>query len=425
MILYYEVNSLNVKLNADLHIHSRFSIGVSKDMTVKNLAKWAPFKGLNVIGCGDALHKTWFDEVTGLEEVDEGTYELDKTRFLLTCEVEDNSRVHHVLVFPSKHSVEEFRAKVERHCKNLNSDGRPKLHLNGIEIAQHAVDVEAIFGPAHAFTPWTAIYSAHDSLKSCYGDLASKVSFAELGLSADTDYADRISELHPLTFITSSDAHGPKPNRIAREFVRFETKGNSASEIIMALRREKGRKSILNVGVPPEIGKYNESGCIRCFEHYSLTEATLLKWKCKKCGKRIKKGVWDRVNELADLDEPKHPDHRPPYQHIIPLADIIAKVFDQGVNTKKVTKEWTKLIEVFKDEVNILVDAPIRDVTEVAHPEVGQAIEAFRAGKIVVYPGAGGEYGRVAIPRPGETLPKPKPKIFGKVKGGQYKLTDF
>lgn len=414
-----------MKLNVDLHIHSRFSIGVSKDMTVKNLAKWAPFKGLHAIGCGDCLHSTWFEEVTALEEVDEGTYELDGTRFLLTCEVEDSSRVHHIFVFPSKASVEEFRAKVARHCKNLASDGRPRLRMNGIDIAQAAVDADALFGPAHAFTPWTAIYAAHSSLASCYGDLANRVTFVELGLSADTDYADRISELHPLTFLTNSDAHGPKPNRIAREFVRFDAKANTASELIMALKREKGRKPVLNVGVPPELGKYNESGCIRCFTHYTLAEASFQKWKCKKCGKRVKKGVWDRVNELADLDEPRHPDHRPPYLHIIPLADIVAQALDKGVNTKGVTKEWTKLVEVFKDEVNILVDAPISDVLDVAQPDVGRAIEAFRGGKIVVYPGAGGEYGRIVIPKPGEVLPKPKQKVAGKVKGGQYKLTDF
>lgn len=414
-----------MKLNIDLHIHSRFSIGVSKDMTVKNLAKWAPYKGLQAIGCGDCLHSTWLEEVTSLEEVDEGTYELDKTRFFLTCEVEDSSRVHHILMFPSKSAVEVFRAKVARHCKNLASDGRPRLHMNGIEIAQAAVDADALFGPAHAFTPWTAIYAAHDSLASCYGDLASRVTFVELGLSADSDYADRISELHPLTFLTNSDAHGPKPNRIAREFVRFDTKANTATEVMMALKRERGRKPVLNVGVPPELGKYNESGCIKCFTHYTLTEASFQKWKCKKCGKRIKKGVWDRVNELADLDEPRHPDHRPPYQHIIPLAEIVAQAMDKGVNTKGVTKEWSKLIEIFKDEVNILVDAPISDVLEVAQAEVGKAIEAFREGTIVVYPGAGGDYGKIAIPKPGEVLPRPKPKVAGKVKGGQYKLTDF
>jgi uncharacterized protein (TIGR00375 family) len=420
-----DVDPPTVKLNIDLHIHSRFSIGVSKDMTVKNLARWAPLKGLQMIGCGDCLHRAWFDEVTGLKEVDEGTYELERIRFLLTCEVEDSSRVHHLLLFPTKSSVEEFRAKVDRHCKNLGKDGRPRLHLNGMDIAQHAVDAGALFGPAHAFTPWTAIYAAHDSLASCYGDLAKEVTFVELGLSADTDYADRISELHRLTFITNSDAHGPKPNRIAREFVRFDTKANTASEVIMALRREKGRGPVLNVGVPPDLGKYNESACIRCYTHYTLSEATLSRWKCKKCGKRIKKGVWDRVNELADLAEPRHPDHRPPYLHIIPLAEIIAQALDQGVNTKKVTKEWTKLIEIFGDEVNVLVDAPISDVIDIAQPDVGRAIEAFRAGKVIVYPGGGGEYGKVAIPRPGEKLPPPRPKVPGKAKGGQITLKDF
>jgi uncharacterized protein (TIGR00375 family) len=414
-----------VKINADLHIHSRFSMSVSKNMTVKNLAREAPVKGMHVIGCGDCLHRTWFKEVTSLPEVEEGTYEKDGTRFLLTGEIENAHRVHHLLLFPSASAVEEFRARVSKHSRNLSKDGRPNIRLTSEEVGQLAHDVEALFGPAHAFTPWTAMYAAHDSLKDCYGDMAKHVSFVELGLSADTDYADRIEELHRLTFLTNSDAHSPKPRRIAREFVRFEVKGVSVDEIFSAIRRKKGRKPILNVGLPPDLGKYNESACMKCHEHHTLTEAITSKWKCKKCGKRIKKGVWDRVNELADFDEPEHPSHRPPYLHIIPLAEIISDALGRGPDTKGVTKEWRKLIEVFKDEVQVLVDAPMETVKEVAQLEVGLAIESFRDGKVVVYPGGGGEYGRAVVPKPGEVLKRPRPKVAGRAKGGQFKLSDF
>jgi len=400
-------------------------MSVSKNMTVKNLAKAAPLKGVHLIGCGDCLHKTWFKEVTALKEVDEGTYELGDTRFLLTGEVENNHRVHHLIIFPSASAVEEFRARVSKHSKNLSSDGRPNIKMTSVEIAQLAHDVEALFGPAHAFTPWTAMYAAHDSLEDCYGDMAKHVSFVELGLSADTDYADRIKELHRLTFLTNSDAHSPKPRRIAREFVRFDVKAVTAIEIFMAIKREKKRGAVLNVGLPPDLGKYNESACIKCFKHHTLTEATMNKWKCKKCGKRIKKGVWDRINELADLDEPVHPDHRPPYIHIIPLAEIIADAMGRGPDTKGVTKEWENLITVFKDEVAILVDAPIDDVKAVASKDVGRAIESFRKGKVVIYPGGGGDYGKVVVPKPGQKLDPPKPKVAGKVKKAQFKLTDF
>ena len=92
---------------------------------------------------------------------------------------------------------------------------------DGCEIAEITKDLGALIGPCHAFTPWTALYAYHDSLKSCYGDMTDYVSFIELGLSADSDYADRIGELQRLTFLTNSDAHSPSTNKLAREFTQF------------------------------------------------------------------------------------------------------------------------------------------------------------------------------------------------------------
>ena len=200
-----------MQINVDLHIHSRFSGATSSSMTIRNLAESAPKKGIDVLATGDCLHRDWQREIRECKKIDDGTFEMGKTRFILSVEVEDKNRVHHLLYFPSLSQVEEFREKVERYSINLDTDGRPKLRLGGEEIAQLAKDLDILIGPAHAFTPWTALYAYHDSLKECYGDLADYVAFLELGLSADSDYADRISELHRLTFLTNSDSHSPHP----------------------------------------------------------------------------------------------------------------------------------------------------------------------------------------------------------------------
>jgi len=119
------------------------------------------------------------------------------------------------------------------------------------------------------------------------------------------------------------------------------------------------------VGLPPQEGKYNESACISCYRHYTLNEAVKRRWRCI-CGKRIKKGVRDRINELADLPFPEHPSYRPPYIHIIPLAEIIAKALGQTNSfTKTVTKRWSELIDAFGNEVTILVDADIEEIAKV------------------------------------------------------------
>ncbi|MBU3902016.1 MAG: endonuclease Q family protein, partial [Candidatus Thermoplasmatota archaeon] len=120
-------------VNADLHIHSRFSMAVSKKMTLPVLSKEAAKKGVSLVGTGDCLHPVWLKEIKEMQKIDEGTFELNKTRFVLTTEVEDRNRVHHIIFFPSVCSVEEFIEKIKDKT-NLEIDGRPKLHLNGEQI---------------------------------------------------------------------------------------------------------------------------------------------------------------------------------------------------------------------------------------------------------------------------------------------------
>jgi len=219
-------------------------------------------------------------------------------------------------------------------------------------------------------------------------------------LSADTSYADRITELHDLTFLTNSDAHSPYPIRLAREFNRFELAALSFEEVRAAIKRERGRKPVLNVGFPPEEGKYNESACIRCFTHYALKEAVTRRWRCD-CGGLIKKGVRDRVNELADCDG-HHPAHRPPYLHVIPLAEIIGLAVQKAPNSRLVQDLWDSLLAAFGSEVTVLVDAPLDALRETSYrggelTKVVEAIEAFRAGHIRILPGGGGRYGVIQL----------------------------
>lgn len=92
------------------------------------------------------------------------------------------------------------------------------------------------------------MYAYFRSLRECYQEKAEQIGFIELGLSADSDYADRISELAERTFLSNSDAHSPRTNKLAREFNQMEVEGCSFQEIALAIRREKGRRPRLNVG---------------------------------------------------------------------------------------------------------------------------------------------------------------------------------
>jgi len=385
-------------INADLHIHSRFSGATSKKMNIQNLAFVAPLKGIDLIGTGDCLHSGWMKEIKTCEKIDEGTFEFEKTRFILSTEVEAEKRVHHLLFFPSISSAEDFKERIKTKSKNLETDGRPNVNISGEDLAQIARDVDAIVGPAHAFTPYTSLYARFNSLFDCYGDMSGYISFVELGLSADTDLADKIKELHRLTFLSNSDCHSPHPARVAREFNRFKVKDVTFKEIRKAILRIDGNKPLLNVGLPPQEGKYHESACNSCYTHYTLKEAERRRWKCS-CGKRIKKGVKDKINELADYVKPHHPSHRPPYVHLIPMTEIITKAVGQkNPFTQTVNKRWSELVSEFDSEISVLLDVNIDDIAKKTPPAITEAIQAFRENRVIVHPGGGGQYGIIELP---------------------------
>jgi uncharacterized protein (TIGR00375 family) len=391
-------------INADLHLHSRYSRATSHRMTMEDLAVQASRKGIDLIGTGDCLHPSWLKEIKQCNSVDEGTWLCNDTYFILSAEIEGKKRVHHLLYFPDLSAVETFKNKARSKSKNVDTTGRPHIDMTGEELAGLAEDVSALIGPAHTFTPWTSLYANHNSLEECYGSLTDYVSFVELGLSANSDYADMIKELHRLTFLTNSDSHSPHPVRLAREFTRFEVHDITFEEIKHAFLRINGNRSVLNVGLPPEEGKYNESACGKCYTHYTYGQAKQKGWICG-CGKPIKKGVKDRIIEMANFSQPRHPPHRPPYLQLIPLAEIITKAVGQrNPFTKTVTKRWNELVSFFGSEINVLLDVSIEDISAVTTPAITEAIQAFRDNKVIIHPGGGGRYGTIEFPQEKDAL---------------------
>jgi len=385
-----------MKVNTDLHLHSKYSMASSGKMELPTIAREASKKGMKLLGTADCTHPKWLDEIKKVSISNE-EIRIEDIYFIPTTEIEDNKRVHHLLILPSISKAEELAERIAP-FGNLEADGRPNVRLDGSEIAEIAKDIGALIGPCHAFTPWTALYGYHDNLQSCYGDMAGYISFLELGLSADSDYADRIEELHRLTFLSNSDAHSPSINKLAREFTQFEVPEITFDGLKKAILREQGYRATLNVGFFPEEGKYNLSACIKCFTQYSMPEAVENKWSCPICGGIIKKGVLDRINELADFEEPRHPDHRPPYLHLIPLAEIIQMALDHAsVQTKGVKTAWNTLVERFGNEVEALIYSE-PEALKIVDDRIVSAILAFRKGNIIIHPGGGGQYGWLELP---------------------------
>jgi len=406
-----------IECNVDLHMHGIYSSAVSNKMVPKVIAEQAPLKGLDLVGTSDILHGRWIQMIKEqLKNVSEGILEAENgTKFILQTEVEDNNRVHHIILFPSFSKVEEVREKFKNKCKNLDSDGRPKIWMNGEEIAEICTNAGCLIGFAHAFTPYFSLYSKFNSYKECYGSKWKNIYFLELGLSADTNMADCIPELHDLTFTSNSDAHSPWPNKLGREFNTFRIKEITFEEITKALKRENGRKSILNVGFNPLEGKYHKTRCTGCLKFYDPIYARKLNWKCFECGKSIKKGVDYRVYELSNSEECKHPEHRPEYKYIIPLSEIIGLAL--GVKdtwSVKVQNIWKKFIDKFGNEIKVLLDVDLNELAKL-DDKIAKHIEYFRNDEIKYIPGGAGVYGKLL--KPGE-----EPKIDEKK---QKSLNEF
>lgn len=389
-------------VNLDLHIHSRYSMAVSSDMELAQIAKGAEQKGVKIVGTGDCLHPRWLKSIKQLPEED-GLRRQGDTLFILSVEVEDAKRVHHLILLPEVSKAEELAEAFSPHSSNIEQDGRPRLHLNGAQIADLALEAGGLIGPAHAFTPWTGMYAYHRSLLECYQEKADWIDFIELGLSADTDYADRIRELSDKTFLSNSDAHSPRTNKLAREFNQMEVEECSFQEIALAIRREKGRGPRFNIGFFPGEGKYNRTACTRCYCQYSAEQKDNFMGHCPHCRGQIKLGVADRIDLLADYEEPCHPPHRPPYLHLIPLAEIIALALGhKSPMTVGVQRRYLAMTGD-KTEIDVLLNEEIGAMeAEGAEPEVIRAIEAFRQGGVEVLPGGGGRYGEIRLPVPNE-----------------------
>jgi len=388
--------------SADLHIHSKYSGATSSRMDINTIAQQAKFKGLALVGTGDIFHPKWFESVNAeLEAAADGTFEHPRygTRFILTVEVEDKHRVHHLLILPSLDAVDGMRERLAGHSSDIDVDGRARVEMEAPELVDIALAHGCLIGPCHAFTPWTSMYKEFDSMRACYGDRVRDIRFLELGLSADTYMADRIAELSEVTFLSNSDAHSPWPDKLGREFNRFALAEPTHVETIKAIERRDGRHIELNVGFDPRLGKYHITACSRCFKQFGQKEAEALKWKCDKCGGWVKKGVWDRINELADYNEPHHPAHRPNYLRVAPLAEVIALALGQSdAHVPDIQEVWSKLVARFGNEIAVLIDVPVNDVAEVAGARVAAMVKAFREQQLKVVPGGGGKYGHLEVP---------------------------
>ena len=95
---------------SDLHLHSKFSRAVSKNMVVAEMSRHADRKGIALLGTGDWFHSIWMKQLQAdLEEWNEGVYQSrenpEGAKFVLSAEISNifkqggKSRRVHTLIF--------------------------------------------------------------------------------------------------------------------------------------------------------------------------------------------------------------------------------------------------------------------------------------------------------------------------------------
>ena len=392
--------------NTDLHYHSPYAAACSKNISIPVLAKEAKLKGLNLLTTADILHPIWSKHVKDNLLEEDGCYffkeDKDKpkekrTYFILGVEVETTKRVHHLLYFKNWEHLEKFRKKILPYSSDMEKygGGRPRLSLTHKQLLDMCIEFDVPLGPAHAFTPYFGVYSHYNSLEEAYGENWKKIKFIELGLSADTNLANVIPDIKNLSFFSFSDSHSPKSFRIGREYVAMQLEKPNFDSFIALLDRKKEHKVLYNIGYNPQEGKYNATACRTCAQIYSLEQAISNNWRCIKCKGIIKKGVKDRIKEVAVAQgnkELKKQIDRPDYRYLIPLAQVIQIAIKQkNILHKTVLEIYDKFVSKHT-EIDTMQKVPEEELKKIDE-NITKYIIAFRNNYVVFRSGGAGHYG--------------------------------
>ena len=399
-----------MKIIADLHIHSHYSRATSKNMNLENIDKYGKLKGLNLIGTGDFTHPMWLKELkSNLKEIDNSglyRYKSKDVSYMITGEIslmytqdKKGRRIHIVILVPNFDIAKQITDWLKTKGR-VDYDGRPIFGFSAIELTEAMMKIskDIMIIPAHILTPWFGVIGqkgGFDSVQECFQDQTKNIYAVETGLSADPPMLWRISSLDKFTPVSNSDSHSFYPWRIGREANVFEINKLSYKNIIQTIKTRKGFK--YTIEVDPAYGKYHWDGHRNCNIFLSPKQALKLNNICPVCGKPLTIGVEHRVEELADRKEGFRPKNAVDYKRLLPLSELISKVYNTSVATKKVWEEFNKLIKEFGSELNVLLNIPEEKLKLVSGEKLAKLIIKNRNNELKIQPGYDGVYGQLIL----------------------------
>lgn len=429
-----------MRVIADLHIHGKYSRATSSQMSIKEIAKYAKIKGLNLVGTGDFTHPMWLKEIKQnlTNKEDTGLFELTNkdspVKFMLQTEVCTifnykgvSKKIHHVILTPSLETAEQINEEL-KHYGNLNSDGRPILDITAPEIVEKIISVskENIVFPAHIWTPWFSLFGAFsgfDTVEDCYQDMTKHIHALETGLSSDPSMNWRLSALDKYALVSNSDCHSFWPWRIGREANVFELDRFTYKDIVESIKSNNSTHFKFTIETDPAYGKYHWTGHRNCNVSLSPKDAIKFGNICPVCRRKLTRGVEQRVEELADRPADFKRPNVPGFRRLLPLSEIIAAVMGtDSPATQAVWKPYMTLTECFGDEYTVLIDTPKEAMAKVVDLAIAEAIMKVREGAAKVTPGYDGVYGQLVL---GIETSKSKSKPFAAPKVQQRSMSDF
>jgi uncharacterized protein (TIGR00375 family) len=398
----------------DWHIHSKHSRACSKQLELPVIDEWCGRKGIDIVATGDWTHPEWFKHIKeNLVEKRQGIYGLKsggKSEFMLVQELsqiykkgDKTRRIHNLVFSPSIETCEKVIAELMRRGFNLKADGRPILGIDSEDLYKLLKDIDEkiIIIPAHAWTPWYAIFgskSGFDSIEECFGSMSKYIYAIETGLSSDPAMNWRLSALDDVLLISNSDAHSPR--NLGREANVFDfDEPPTFDEFVRVLSEKDKNKFKHTIEFYPQEGKYHVDGCSGCKFSCMPEESKRLGGRCPSCNKLLILGVYNRVEELADRDSDKVAGTKIPFKSIVPLAEIIAEVVGvKSTQSKKVLAEYFRLTDELANEFTILLDTPVDQIGAVTnYPDLAEAIDRMRTGRVQIEPGYDGIFGKVKM----------------------------
>ena len=412
-----------MQLVADIHLHSHYSRATSRNLTLEHLWKWAQLKGVQVVATGDIAHPGWLAELREkLEPAEAGLFRLKAehtaaladqvpaacrgtVRFLIGGEIsniykkyERTRKVHNIVFSPSFEATARLQAELEK-IGNIRSDGRPILGLDSRDLLEIVlqVDPRCHLIPAHIWTPWFSILgskSGFDSVRECYADLTPHIFAVETGLSSDPPMNWRVSWLDDYTLISSSDAHSPP--KLAREATRFDTELNYDA-LFDALRSGDRERYRGTIEFFPEEGKYHLDGHRKCGVCWEPVTTRAHGGRCSACGKPVTVGVYHRMEELADRPHGARPACAGPFASLIPLPEALGEMLGVGPGSKRVQREYLRLLERLGPELTILQELPLEEIAAAGDAVLAEGIRRMRAGEVRAQGGYDGEYGVIRL----------------------------